>query len=146
MAVFFLHKLLIGHFADQRQQRVIIIIDIHQPDRLLMQPDLTPGKDLSKLFQGTEAARQRDKAVRQFNHFAFTFMRGADAVKLSQVFMSNLPSFQQCRDHADGLPAFAEYGIRHRPHDPHTGTAVNQGNSLLNQNPGKFHGLKAVNL
>ena len=49
--------------VEQRAQRLPVPGDIDEKDRLVVQRELTPGQDLEKLIQRSDAARQHRKGT-----------------------------------------------------------------------------------
>src|SRR5579871_713521 len=69
-----LHELLVYGMIEQRQESIIITIDIQNAARFPMQAKLGPREDLTEFFQGPVAARQSDESIREFCHLCFSLV------------------------------------------------------------------------
>src|SRR5262245_36539051 len=60
-----LNKVFLNSAIKQCQKRIIITIDVQNPTRFAMYPELRPGDDLAKLFERPESAGHCDKSIRE---------------------------------------------------------------------------------
>src|SRR5690349_14744532 len=63
---------------DEAQERVVIALDIEHAAGLLVQPELSPAEHLEELFEGANAARERDKARGALRHHRLALVHGRD--------------------------------------------------------------------
>ena len=91
--------------VEQRAQRSPVPGDIDEKDRLVVQRELTPGQDLEKLIQRSDAARQHRKGIGALGHDALAVMHRLDDEKLADSPMRELPVAQGGRNDAGDAAA-----------------------------------------
>ena len=94
------HEALVGLVIEEGDQSIEIALDVQQPDRLAVQPQLAPCPDLEKLFQRTGAAGQRDEALRKVRHDRFPLVHRVHDADLRQAGMGDFALDQNARYYA----------------------------------------------
>ena len=61
-----------------------VAVDRQQPDRLGVEVELRPRRDLGELLERAEAAGQRDEPVGELGHHRLALVERADDVQLGQ--------------------------------------------------------------
>ncbi len=98
-----------------------------------MVAELGPGQDFHELFEGTEAARERQECVGVRGHQCLALVHGLHDVEMREPAMRNLELDESLRDHPDDRPAVRQHRIREQPHQTTMSAAVDQPHTALGQ-------------
>ena len=92
-------------WSSQPSKRVPVAGRAEQADRLGVQPELRPRRDLGQLLERPEPARQGDEAVGQGRHLGLALVERLDHAQLGQAAVCQLAVDQPARDDTDDLAA-----------------------------------------
>ena len=62
--------------VEKLDEPIVVSCHVQEATGLQMQTELRPGKNLGKLFQGSDAPRKGDKAIGEVCHLLFAFVHG----------------------------------------------------------------------
>ena len=89
---------LFDRVVEVGHQRRVETGDVEQAERLGVQPELRPGRDLDELLERPEAAGQRDETVGEVGHHRLALVHRPDHAQLGDLRVTDL-----ARDGASGM-------------------------------------------
>ncbi len=115
-----------NHCIKYGSERVIISVDIEKETRLLRLPQPVKRHHFRKLFQRSDAARQRNKSIRKSDHRLFPLRHCLRLITFAKI----IPDLRRCckemRNDSDCLAAAVQHCLRNRAHQAVAAGPVDQ--------------------
>jgi hypothetical protein len=124
---------------DKLNQVIEIAVHIQQGTRFAVQPELRTAQDLGDFFEGSKAAWQGNKRVRDFGQTSFSFADIPCQFQLDEARMSDFPIHEELGDDPGDGAAKPKGGIRDDTHEAGAAATVDYGVLGLHER-GNEHG------
>jgi hypothetical protein len=123
---------------EQREQRLPIMFDVAQNDRLVVAVELRPGAHLGKLFQSAHSAWQHDEAIGALEHRHLALVHGRRDDELIGFGIHPLLCRQELRDDADHPAAMGLYRAGDFAHQPVASPAIDEAYAVFGDHPSEL--------
>lgn len=122
---------LVVHVVNERDQRVVVALDVEEADGAGVETELGPGEDLEEFVERADAAGERDEAASDVGHHLFALMHGVDDVQGVDAGVPEFAVHELLGDDAGDDPAVGEHGIGDMAHQAGAAAAVDQINTTF---------------
>lgn len=109
---------------------------VEQPDRFIVNAELTPRKNVAELVKRPEAARQSDEGLTPIRHSRFALVHALDDLELRQSIVGDLGACQSARYDANDVAAGFQRCIGEYAHQSDSPAAVHYSISRSNDGLG----------
>ena len=124
--------------VDQIDEAVVVIVDVENADRFVMQSQLEPCGCLEQLFHRTDTAGSGDETVCQIRHQGFALVHVLDDVKSRQLFVSQFLVHQIFRNDTGDFATEMDHFIGKNAHQPHFAAAIDQRDVFVDHFTGQL--------
>ncbi len=113
-------------------------VHLQRRDRLVVQAELSPTRDLGELLQRPDAAGKRHERVGELEHEHLAVVHRIDLDQLTKALVGHLTPEDAAWDDADDATALGERGVGDDAHETDRTAAVHEGETLGRDAPADF--------